>query len=118
MIAQRPLPVRMPAIKVASEGPVPPAPPMVIAAPAVNGRSTTAPLGLSVGAAEPTISPIRAVTVPFRLPVAVVILLAYINPHFYDDAFTNGTLASILAGAAGLLVLGILLLRYFVNSIR
>jgi Flp pilus assembly protein TadB len=52
------------------------------------------------------------------LPVAVVILLAYINPHFYDDAWTNSALAGVLVGAGALLVLGILLLRHFVNSIR
>jgi Flp pilus assembly protein TadB len=48
----------------------------------------------------------------------VVVLLAYINPHFYDDAWTNSMLASVLIAAGGLLVLGILLLRHFVNSIR
>jgi tight adherence protein B len=52
------------------------------------------------------------------LPIAVVVLLAYINPHFYDDAWTNAPLAGILVGAGVLLVLGILLLRHFVNSIR
>jgi tight adherence protein B len=52
------------------------------------------------------------------LPIAVVIMLAYINPHFYDDAWVSTTLASILLGAGGLLVLGVLLLRHFVNSIR
>jgi tight adherence protein B len=52
------------------------------------------------------------------LPVAVVVMLAYINPHFYDDAWTNSTLAGVLLGAATLLVVGVLLLRHFVNSIR
>jgi tight adherence protein B len=52
------------------------------------------------------------------LPIAVVILLAYINPHFYDDAWTSTTLASVLVGAGVLLVVGVLLLRHFVNSIR
>jgi tight adherence protein B len=52
------------------------------------------------------------------LPVAVVVLLAYINPHFYDDAWTNSSLASVLAGAGALLLVGILLLRHFVNNIR
>ena len=57
-------------------------------------------------------------TVLSILPIAIVVLLAYINPHFYDDAFTNTSLAGILVAAAGLLALGILLLRHFVNSIR
>jgi len=52
------------------------------------------------------------------LPVAIVVLLAYINPHFYDDAWTDPALASVLVGAGALLVLGILLLRHFVNNIR
>jgi tight adherence protein B len=52
------------------------------------------------------------------LPVAVVVLLVYINPHFYDDAWTNPTLASILMGAGALLALGILLLRHIVNTIH
>ena len=52
------------------------------------------------------------------LPVLVVLVLAYINPHYYDEAWTNMYLASILAGAGGLLLLGILLLRRFVNNIR
>lgn len=52
------------------------------------------------------------------LPIAVVVLLVYINPHFYDEAWTNTTLATILAGAGVLLVTGILLLRHFVRSIR
>jgi tight adherence protein B len=52
------------------------------------------------------------------LPVAVVVLLIYINPHFYDEAWTDSTLASFLVGAGVLLVTGILLLRHFVKSIR
>jgi tight adherence protein B len=52
------------------------------------------------------------------LPIAVVVLLVYINPHFYDEAWTDKSLASILAGAGVLLVTGILLLRHFVRSIR
>ena len=52
------------------------------------------------------------------LPTAVVILLVYINPHFYDEAWTDKTLAMILAFAGVLLVTGILLLRHFVKSIR
>jgi tight adherence protein B len=52
------------------------------------------------------------------LPIAVVVLLVYINPHFYDEAWTDRALASILAFAGVLLVMGILLLRHFVRSIR
>jgi tight adherence protein B len=52
------------------------------------------------------------------LPIAVVLLLVYINPHFYDEAWTDRTLAMILAGAGLLLLTGILLLRHFVRSIR
>jgi tight adherence protein B len=52
------------------------------------------------------------------LPTAVVILLVYINPHFYDEAWTDKTLAMILAFAGVLLVTGVLLLRHFVKSIR
>jgi tight adherence protein B len=52
------------------------------------------------------------------LPIAVVLLLVYMNPHYYDDAWTSVTLASILAGAGALLLMGILLLRRFVNNIR
>jgi tight adherence protein B len=52
------------------------------------------------------------------LPVAVVLVLMYINPHYYDAAWTNVYLASILAGAGGLLLLGIVLLRRFVNAIH
>jgi tight adherence protein B len=52
------------------------------------------------------------------LPIAVVVLLAYINPHFYDEAFTDTTLAAILVGAGALLLLGIILLRQFVKNIR
>jgi tight adherence protein B len=52
------------------------------------------------------------------LPIMVVVLLVYINPNYYDDAWTSRYLASILVGAGGLLVLGILLLRHFVNAVR
>jgi tight adherence protein B len=52
------------------------------------------------------------------LPIAVVVLLVYINPHFYDEAWTDTKLGTILVGAGGLLVTGILLLRHFVRSIR
>ena len=52
------------------------------------------------------------------LPIGVVVLLAFINPHFYDDAWRSTTLATILAGAGVLLFLGIILLRHFANNIR
>ena len=52
------------------------------------------------------------------LPIMVVVLLVYINPNYYDDAWTSSYLASILVGAGGLLVMGILLLRHFVNQVR
>jgi tight adherence protein B len=52
------------------------------------------------------------------LPIVVVVLLIYINPHFYDEAWTDRALATILVGAVVLLLTGILLLRHFVKSIR
>jgi tight adherence protein B len=52
------------------------------------------------------------------LPVAVVLLLVLINPHYYDDAWTSTSLAGILLFAGVLLVFGIFLLRHFVNAIR
>lgn len=52
------------------------------------------------------------------LPIGVVVMLAFINPHFYDDAWQSTTLAAILASAGVLLGLGIVLLRHFANNIR
>ena len=52
------------------------------------------------------------------LPIMVVVLLVFINPRYYDAAWTSRPLAGILAGAGGLLLLGIYLLHRFVNAIR
>jgi tight adherence protein B len=49
------------------------------------------------------------------LPIGVVCVLVLMNPHYYDAAKTNNTLKAILAGAAALMVLGIFLVRKFVN---
>jgi tight adherence protein B len=52
------------------------------------------------------------------LPVVIVIALIFINPHYYDAAWTNKTLAAVLIGAAAALVSGIFLLNRFVKNIR
>jgi tight adherence protein B len=49
------------------------------------------------------------------LPIVVVVVLIFLNPHYYDLAKTNDFLKGILAGAAALMLLGIFLVRKFVN---
>jgi tight adherence protein B len=49
------------------------------------------------------------------LPIVVVLVLVIMNPHYYDLAKTNDVLKSILAAAAALMLLGIFLIRKFVN---
>jgi tight adherence protein B len=49
------------------------------------------------------------------MPVFVVVMLLLMNPHYYDQAKIHESLRIILAGAATLMVVGILLVRKFVN---
>jgi tight adherence protein B len=49
------------------------------------------------------------------LPVLVVLALVLMNPHYYDAAETSDLLKAILAGAAALMLVGIFLVRKFVN---
>lgn len=49
------------------------------------------------------------------LPIVVVLVLVIMNPHYYDLAKTNDVLKGILAAAAALMLLGIFLIRKFVN---
>ncbi len=49
------------------------------------------------------------------LPVFAVVVLLLGNPHYYDIAQTHGSLKIILGAAATLMVVGVLLIRKFVN---
>ena len=49
------------------------------------------------------------------LPVLVVAGLVVMNPHYYDSAKENDVLKGILAGSAALMLIGIFLVRKFVN---
>jgi tight adherence protein B len=51
------------------------------------------------------------------LPIVVVLLLLYMNPHYYDLAETSDLLKGILAAAAVLMFVGIILIRKF-STIR
>jgi tight adherence protein B len=51
------------------------------------------------------------------LPIVVVLLLLYMNPHYYDLAQTSDLLTGILAAAAVLMFVGIILIRKF-STIR
>jgi tight adherence protein B len=54
-------------------------------------------------------------TILAALPILVVLFLIFMNPHYYDLAQTNKLLKGILAGAAVLMLLGIVLVRKFSN---